>query len=315
VSQFRGRAGRPEWLPERHHHLAAGWPRGSAGDEQIVIVTAVAFFPPSHMRSACLGLLGIGLLADLTLRADPIQILTLSRSGDLAWVNTNLATGTYRVEFKTELTDDWQPVPGLENVVSTSSTTEVPMNLQGVDRRFFQVVWLNPPLADSFNDFRGTQGHNGWRYGYALPASAGPASPVWFNPLPTYTAGNWVVDADLFWTFLGRETMHPNGTITSGGRQAVEQWPVLRWTAATDERLRVVVSARDLNATGGNGVIARLFNGGVEVKAETIANGGEAAFEVTLDVAAGAHLDLAVDPNASDDLSDVTGYRVLIYRE
>ncbi len=267
------------------------------------------------MRSACLGLLGIGLLAAPSLRADPIQILSLSRSGDLAWVNTNLATGTYRVEFKPELTDEWRPVPGLENVVSTTGATEVPMNLQGVNRRFFQVVWLNPPLADSFNDFRGTQGHNGWRYGYALPASAGPASPVWFNPLPTYTAGNWVVDADLFWTFLGRETMHPNGTITSGGKQAVEQWPVLRWTAAADERLRVVVAARDLNVNGGNGVIVRLFNGGVEAKAETIANGGAQTFEVTLDVTAGAHLDLAVDPNASDDLSDVTEYRVLLYRE
>jgi hypothetical protein len=189
------------------------------------------------------------------------------------------------------------------------------MNLQGVDRRFFQVVWLNPPLADSFNDFRGTQGNNGWRYGYALPASAGPTSPIWFNPLPTYTAGNWVVDADAFWTFLGRETMHPNGTITSGGKQAVEQWPVLRWTAAADERLRVVVAARDLNANGGNGVIVRLFNGSVEVRAETIANGDDVTFEVTLDVVAGAHLDLAVDPNASDDLSDVTEYRVLIYRE
>jgi hypothetical protein len=76
-----------------------------------------------------------------------------------------------------------------------------------------------------------------------------------------------------------------------------------------------VVSARDLNANGGNGVIVRLFNGGVEARAETIANGDDVTFEVTLDVVAGAHLDLAVDPNASDDLSDVTEYRVLIYRE
>lgn len=249
------------------------------------------------------------------LGADPIQILSLSTSGDLAWVNTNLATGTYRVEFKPELGDDWQPVPGLENVVSTTSTTEVPMNLQGVDHRFFQVVWLNPPLADSFNDFRGTQGNHGWRYGYALPASAAPTSPVWFNALPTYTDGTWLADANLFWTSLSRETMHPNGTVTSGGRQAVEQWPVLRWTAATTERLRVKVSARDLNPNGGNGVIVRLFNGGVEAKAETIANGGESSFEVSLDITGGAHLDLAIDPNASDDLSDVTEYRVLIYRE
>ena len=267
------------------------------------------------MRFVCLGLLGAGLLATGSISADPIQILSLSRSGDLAWVNTNLATGTYRVEFKHAITDDWEPVPGLEGVVSTASTTEVPMNLQGVDHRFFQVVWLNPPIADSFNDFRGTQGNNGWQYGYALPASAAPTSPIWFNPFPTYVPGNWLADANSFWTFLGRETMHPNGTITSGGKQAVEQWPVLRWTASATERLRVVVAVRDLNSDGGNGVIVRLFNSGVEAKAETIANGGVSSFEVTLDVVSGAHLDLAVDPNASDDLSDVTEYRVLLYRE
>ena len=78
------------------------------------------------MRFACLSLLGAGLLATDSISADPIQILSLSRSGDLAWVNTNLATGTYRVEFKHHVTDDWEPVPGLENVVSAASTTEVP---------------------------------------------------------------------------------------------------------------------------------------------------------------------------------------------
>lgn len=267
------------------------------------------------MRSACLGLLAFSLVTVFNLGAGPIQILSLSRSGDLAWVNTNLATGTYRVEYRHAITNDWQPVPGLENVVSTTSTTEVPMNLQGVDHRFFQVVWLNPPLADSFSDFRGTQGNNGWEYGYALPASATPTSPAWFQPLPVFDAGNWLIDSDLHWTFVGRGTMHPNGTLTSGGRQPVEQWPVLRWTAVAAGRLRVLVSARDLNADGGNGVIVRMFQDGVEVRAETLANGGTTSFEVTADVVVGSRLDLAIDPNASDDLSDVTEYRVLIYEE
>jgi hypothetical protein len=109
--------------------------------------------------------------------------------------------------------------------------------------------------------------------------------------------------------------MHPNGTLTSGGREAVEQWPVLRWTAGAAALLRVVISAEDLNANGGNGVIVRVFHQGTEVRAEAIANGGDATFELMLNVAGGDHLDVAVDPNESDDLSDVTRYRVLIYRE
>ncbi|MBI1177080.1 hypothetical protein GC207_06530 [bacterium] len=265
------------------------------------------------MRPACLGLLVSAILAAVTARSEPIQILSLSKSGDLAWVNTNFAAGTYRVEFKHELTDNWQTVPGLESVVGTSSATEVPMNLQGIDHRFFRVLWLDAPLADSYNEFSDVQGKTGWQYGYALPASAGPTSPIWFNLFPSYSVDRWVVDENLFWTFLGRDTMHPNGTVTSGGKQAVEQWPVLRWTASSEGSIRVAVSIKDLNANGGNGVILHVFHQGAEVKTETLVNGGESNFELNVVVAADDHLDFALDPNESDDLSDVTQYRVLIY--
>jgi hypothetical protein len=189
------------------------------------------------------------------------------------------------------------------------------MNLQGIDHRFFRVVWLNPPLADSYNDFRGSQGNNGWEYGHALPATDEPASPEWFRPLPLYVGEDWLVDADLYWTLLGRDTMHPNGTITSGGKEAVEQWPVLRWTAGSAAPLRIAISIRDLNANGGNGVVVRVFHQGTELRAETIANGGESTFEVLAGVNAGDRIDVALDPRESDDLSDVTGYRVLIYEQ
>lgn len=108
--------------------------------------------------------------------------------------------------------------------------------------------------------------------------------------------------------------MHQNGTVTSGGKEAVEQWPVLRWTAPADGAVRIVVSIKDLNANRGNGVIFRVFHQGTEVKTGTLANGGESKFEFSLDVASGDHLDFALDPNESDDLSDVTQYRVLIYQ-
>lgn len=265
------------------------------------------------MRPACLGLLVFGFLALISAHADPVQILSLSKSGDLAWVNTNLDAGTYRVEFKHELTNAWQTVPGLEAVVGNSSATEVPMNLQGIDHRFFRVLWLDAPLADSYNEFSDVQGKTGWQYGYALPASAGPTSPIWFHPFPTYSVDRWVVDENLFWTFLGRDTMHPNGTVTSGGKEAVEQWPVLRWTAPAAGTMKIVVSIKDLNANGGNGVIFHVYHQGAEVTAETLANGGESNFELNVDVAADDHLDFALDPNESDDLSDVTQYRVLIY--
>lgn len=269
------------------------------------------------MRSACL----LAFVAALTLSshrldADPIQIISINTSGDLVWVNTNMANGTYRIEYKDYMDDVWETFPGLEQVASTTSTTEVPMDLNDVDeQRFFRVLWLDPPLADSVVDFRATQGNNGWQYGYALPATDQPSDPNWFREMPNFENGTWNVDTDLYWTLISQQTMHPNGAITTGGKTPVDQWAVLRWNSTVNGAIRVEITASDLNDVGGNGVVLRTFQDGVEQATHAIVNGGETSYSVDLTTTVGQKIDLALDANESDDASDVTEYRVLIYQE
>lgn len=269
------------------------------------------------MRFACfLACVAAVSIAGNRLSADPIEIISINTSGDLVWVNTNMANGTYRVEYKDYFEDIWETFPGLGLVASDTSTTEVPMDLNDVEQqRFFRVLWLDPPVADSFVDFRETQGNNGWQYGYALPNTEHPSDPNWFHVMPNFDEGTWNIDTNLYWTLIGQQTMHPNGALTSGGKQPVDQRAVLRWTSNVDGAIRVEVTAADLNTSGGNGVILRMFQNGVERDAHTIANGGQTSYSVNLTVTEGENIDLSLDANASDDLADVTQYRVLIYQE
>ena len=100
-------------------------------------------------------------------------------------------------------------------------------------------------IADSVSEFSGTQGANGWYYGYY----DGSLAPSTFKLMPTYDPnsvgstergggglfppGMWSVqwDASGYWTCLETKGGIPNGTDGNWGRQQNEQWAVRRWVS------------------------------------------------------------------------------------
>lgn len=208
-------------------------------------------------------------------------------------------------------------MPGLESVFrSDVPGLSAQVNVPETGQRFYRVVWLSAPLADTLTDFQGVQNHNGWQYGYAQPATSPPGSPNWFVPLPTYSEGRWVVNSASYWTYIGRDSLRPNGTITTGGKLGIEQWPVIRWTATTTTRVRVNFNVLKLEDGVGNGMVLRLYHNGQQIGSNNLlAEAGGGGLGPLVEVTEGDQLDFALDPKESDDLGDEASYRIRITPE
>lgn len=157
--------------------------------------------------------------------------------------------------------------------------------------------------------FSGTQGKCGWSYGYVAPATS-----TTFVAMGQYDAVGeaWYVQNGVFWTFMNRNTMHPNGVTTSGGRTAVDHWAVRRWTSNVTGSVRVKGYAK--KTAGGNGTVARIVVGAQKPFEQTIVDDVGAAFDVIVNVAIDQAIDFVLDPNASDDGGDSTDFVAAIWR-
>lgn len=173
-------------------------------------------------------------------------------------------------------------------------------------------------IADSVSDYSGVQGQGGWYYGYY----DGAFVPSGFVQMNTYNAasypGAWVENFDgpvaLYWTSLSALGGHPNGVITSGGRNTVEQWAVRRWVSDVSGTITVAGNISDLNGAGGNGVIGHIFVNGNEVFQAVVENGDAVGnnYFLTTKVKAGDTIDFAIDPRAGNDAADSTKFTATI---
>jgi hypothetical protein len=178
-------------------------------------------------------------------------------------------------------------------------------------------------LVDSVADFSGVQGHKGLFYGYYNKTLDGGASAVYdyttdFMLMSTFagshslqafaTAPAWVVDDRVggVWTMLWANGGHPNGILTSGGRQSVEHFAVRRWVSTYTGLVIISGTLAKLDtSSGSNGTAFRLRKNSVN-----IANGGSVIdstglnYSVQTNVVAGDNLDLFLDSWAADDLGD-----------
>jgi hypothetical protein len=161
-------------------------------------------------------------------------------------------------------------------------------------------------IADSVTEFSGVQGQDNWFYGYY----AGTFAPSSFQQMATFRGGIWYVDPDppspFFWTQLNAFGGHPNGVITTTGRDPVEHWAVRRYISEVDGPVYLSGNIADLDGGGGNGIVGRIFVNGAEVYSAAINNGnsGGVDYLVSVDVAVGTVIDFAIDPRASDDRFD-----------
>ncbi len=185
-------------------------------------------------------------------------------------------------------------------------------------------------FADSFDgwSFTGTQGENGWTYGY-------------YNLTQDQTLGDGVYGADDFvefepqywsgnqwdltpaasgpWTELGRETTHPNGTNSLPNE---EHWTIRRWTSDVDATdASITWRMRKTNVNCGNGVTGYLFLNGEELDTAVI-DGGDGigvTREAVADLKVGDVVDLALGPtgpNAGrDDGCDGSANRLTVTSE
>ena len=163
--------------------------------------------------------------------------------------------------------------------------------------------------ASSVIGFSGTQGKCGWSYGYVAPATSSA-----FLLMGEYDANgeNWYVQNTVYWTYMGRNMMHPNGLTTSGGRTAVDQFAVRRWTANYSGAIRITGLAK--KPVGGNGTIARIKIGSNEAFSATVVDDAGNPFDVTANIAIGTTIDFVLEPNASDDGFDSTEFTAAIWK-
>jgi len=168
-------------------------------------------------------------------------------------------------------------------------------------------------ITDSICSFSGTQGEHGWTYGYIEPAGDNT-----FHPMAEFDEANkvwWAKEAE-YWTKVTEKTAHPNGTTTSGGRKAVVQQAVRRWTSSVSGTIMIQINVYKYdNTTGQNGVVASVVVDGVEVWSKMLASDDGVGLRgdlMSADVNVGSTVDLVVDPFEGDDKNDETHFSVTI---
>jgi hypothetical protein len=164
-------------------------------------------------------------------------------------------------------------------------------------------------VAYSVIGFSGTQGQCGWSYGYVAPATSNA-----FVLMGEYdaTGESWYVQSTVYWTYMSRNIMHPNGLTTSGGRTPVDHFAVRRWVSNVSGAIHISGVAK--KPVGGNGTIARIKVGSNEVFQENVVDDAGVTFDVVTNVAVDMTVDFVIEPNASDDGSDSTEFTAAIWK-
>jgi hypothetical protein len=157
-------------------------------------------------------------------------------------------------------------------------------------------------VADSEAEFSCVQGQDGWHYGYF----AGPFTSQDFQPmtqcgpdiLGSYTGNAWMVDPRAYWTSIRSVISFPNGP-ASCGRQPVEQWAVRRWVSNVAGPVTIAGTVADAVASF-DGFTAHIIIDGVRVFSQVVNRLEEWPYHLDATVNAGATVDFAIQPHASD---------------
>jgi hypothetical protein len=188
-----------------------------------------------------------------------------------------------------------------------------------------------PLVADSLAEFSGTQGLNGWSYGYYDGDAAAPYAPDDFELLPLFDGTKWLIE-DVptgYWTRVSATGGHPHGDITTFGSPA-NHWAVRRWTSSRRGLYTLSgVLADDspapnvppiLDPARYNGVIGHIFVDGTEVHTLPINEGDNVKYSLSLPLDAGSVVDFAIDakpyapdPDRTADYTDTTTFTAQIF--
>ena len=163
-----------------------------------------------------------------------------------------------------------------------------------------------PRIADSVADFSLVQGTGGWRYLYQEPGQP-------LKELSDTHGMSWWMDYETRWTSIAPDFMHPNvigkgdglGNFPNNG----VQYPVRRWTADVAGTADIEYAVAKVNTQCGDGVIARILVGGVELVEHKIDFNDDAGFSGTLHapLLVGSNVDLLLEPG-TDESCDGTHF-------
>ena len=162
--------------------------------------------------------------------------------------------------------------------------------------------------ADSISDFSasGTQGENGWWYGYYNQSADGDATYA-ASDFQLFEGPDWVWNAgaskwdwgggNVPWTEISAPGGHPNGDNNGDVHFAVRRWES---DVAGDATVSFNLAASNTN--GGNGTTAIVYHNGAELGSIVVdgTDGVGLTDTVTASLAVGDYLDLALSPQGTD---------------
>lgn len=178
---------------------------------------------------------------------------------------------------------------------------------------------LADTIADSIEDFSGTQGLNGWTYGYwnesedadgrydqaadfRLFSSFGIDRINGLSSHSEFTTGElWFLEDGRYFTSLWAEGGHPHGTMDLGPYARANHWVVRRWTSTVHGRIEISGHAGKVMPWGENWVGSSKFvvvAGGERVLEAELGDEGQ-QYSVTALVEAGTPVDFLIGPGSA----------------
>ncbi|MDJ0554258.1 MAG: galactose oxidase early set domain-containing protein [Microcoleaceae cyanobacterium MO_207.B10] len=154
-------------------------------------------------------------------------------------------------------------------------------------------------IADSINDFSGTQGKDNWFYGYVGEQLYVP----YFEEMSDYTNSTWQIDPN---TQLSSESAKPS-------KFGSKKWPIRRWKSEVDGEITITGQLAKAEI-GGDGVKGYIFVDGERVWSKKIEGSDSQGidFSIKATVKKGSEVDFVVGTRKSDEL-DETKFVATIY--
>ena len=214
------------------------------------------------------------------------------------------------------------PTPGTPNSSGTSTPGPLIRSVTN-DLPPLSLTTNNPPVvADSAAEFSGTQGQDGWFYGYQqgggaydpdsdfIPFQGGAGQGSWNGTTQHWTGSIWDMNTASAapWTSIGATSVHPNDS-----DPGPEQYTIRRWVSDTSG-VHTITGSFNNGSANGDGTTGRVFHEGTEIFSQ-VTDGGPVNFSIQRTLAVGDRLDFMVDTGGFDqDGSDGTSQSAVIYQ-
>lgn len=155
-------------------------------------------------------------------------------------------------------------------------------------------------LTETYSAYDDTQGENNTYYGYY----SDPFNQDSFTEFTVYDSdANAWSSSESYWTSMGIDIFHPNGPITSAGKNADEQWAVRRWISTVTGTIKISGSLKKVDSNvSTDGVTGVIIVDGIQKWTNSIEGTDTTGvtFDIDVEVGEGDFIDFIVSPRAND---------------